>query len=179
MRIVGGTHKSRRFTPPKGLPVRPTTDFAKEGLFNVLRNYIDTENASVLDLCAGTGNMTFEFASRGAASVLAVDQHLACIKFIKKATVQLGFKGITVIKADVFKFISKLNGSYDIIFADPPYGLEDTNNLPSTIFRKNLLNENGLLIVEHGRETNFEDHEHFYSTRKFGNVNFSFFEKIN
>lgn len=177
MRIVSGTHKGRRFTPPKGLPVRPTTDFAKEGLFNVLRNFTDIENAKVLDLCAGTGNMTFEFASRGALSVLAVDQHFGCIKFVKKTADQLDLKSITAIKTDVFKFISKLNGSYDIIFADPPYGLEETNNLPSTIFAKGLLSENGLLIVEHGRETNFEDHEYFCASRKFGNVNFSFFEE--
>lgn len=179
MRIVSGTHKGRRFTPPKGLPVRPTTDFAKEGLFNVLRSFVDIEQARVLDLCAGTGNMTFEFASRGASSVLAVDQHFGCIKFIKKTADELNLNSITAIKADVFKFISKLNGSYDIIFADPPYGLEETNSLPTSIFKQNVLNEDGLLIVEHGRETNFEDHEHFYSSRKFGNVNFAFFKNSN
>lgn len=177
MRIVSGTHKGRRFSPPKGLPVRPTTDFAKEGLFNMLRNQTELENAKVLDLCAGTGNMTFEFASRGASSVLAVDQHVGCIKFIKKAASELQLNNITAIKTDVFKFVDKLTQQYDIIFADPPYGLEATTQLPSTIFEKKLLAEHGLLIVEHGRETSFEEHPKFISTRKFGNVNFTFFEE--
>jgi len=177
MRIVSGTHKGRRFSPPKGLPVRPTTDFAKEGLFNMLHNRIDIEGTSVLDLCAGTGNMTFEFASRGASSVLAIDQHVGCIKFIKKAASELQLNSITVLKADVFTFVDKLSQQYDIIFADPPYGLEETKELPSTIFKKGLLAEEGLLIVEHGRETSFEEHPNFISTRKFGNVTFTFFEE--
>ena len=177
MRIVSGTHKGRRFSPPKGLPVRPTTDFAKEGLFNMLRNRTDIEDAKVLDLCAGTGNMTFEFASRGAGSVLAVDQHVGCIKFIKKAALELQLNSITALKADVFKFVNKLSQQYDIIFADSPYALEETIHLPSTIFKKGLLAEGGLLVVEHGRETSFEEHPNFISTRKFGNVNFTFFEE--
>lgn len=177
MRIVSGTHKGRRFSPPKGLPVRPTTDFAKEGLFNMLRNKIELEDAKVLDLCAGTGNMTFEFASRGASSVLAIDQHVGCIKFIKKAADELKLDSITAIKADVFKFVDKLTQQYDIIFADPPYALEATANLPTSIFEKGLLAEDGLLVVEHGRETSFEEHPNFISTRKFGNVNFTFFEE--
>lgn len=177
MRIVSGTHKGRRFSPPKGLPVRPTTDFAKEGLFNMLRNRIEIEEAKVLDLCAGTGNMTFEFASRGASSILAIDQHVGCVKFIKKAASELQFNSITALKADVFKFVKKLDQQYDIIFADPPYALEETANLPSTIFNKGLLAEGGLLVVEHGRETSFEEHPNFISTRKFGNVNFTFFEE--
>ena len=177
MRIVSGTHKGRRFTPPKGLPVRPTTDFAKEGLFNMLRNRIDVEETKVLDLCAGTGNMTFEFASRGAASVLAVDQHVGCIKFIKKASTELKLENIIALKADIFKFIGKLSQTYDIIFADPPYGLEETNNLPTTIFEKELLAKDGLLVVEHGRDTSFKKHPNFISTRAFGNVNFTFFEE--
>lgn len=177
MRIVSGTHKGRRFTPPRGLPVRPTTDFAKEGLFNILQNRTNIHNSKVLDLCAGTGNMTFEFASRGAASILAVDQHLGCIKFIKKASAELKLENIVVLKADIFKFIGKLNQSYDIIFADPPYALEETVNLPNTIFEKGLLAKGGLLVVEHGRETNFEEHPNFISSRAFGNVNFTFFEE--
>ncbi|MDA9312422.1 RsmD family RNA methyltransferase [Vicingaceae bacterium] len=177
MRIVSGTHKGRRFSPPKGLPVRPTTDFAKEGLFNMLRNRTEIEDTKVLDLCAGTGNMTFEFASRGASSVLAVDQHVGCIKFIKKAALELQLNSITALKADVFKFVNKLSQQYDIIFADPPYGLEEIVNLPSTIFKKGLLAEGGLLVLEHGRKTSFEEHPNFISTRKFGNVTFTFFEE--
>lgn len=177
MRIVSGTHKGRRFSPPKGLPVRPTTDFAKEGLFNVLQNRTDIEDAKVLDLCAGTGNMAFEFASRGASSVLAIDQHVGCVKFIKKAASELQLNNITALKADVFKFVDKLSQQYDIIFADPPYSLEETTTLPSKIFKKGLLAEDGLLIVEHGRETSFLEHPNFISTKKFGNVNFTFFEE--
>lgn len=177
MRIVSGTHKGRRFSPPKGLPVRPTTDFAKEGLFNMLRSRIDIEDMQVLDLCAGTGAMTFEFASRGAASVLAVDQHMGCIKWIKKTAIDFDLKSITAVKTDIFKFINKLPKNFDIIFADPPYALEATKTLPQTIFEKGLLKKDGLLIVEHGRDTSFEEHQNFISTRAFGNVNFTFFEE--
>lgn len=176
MRIISGTHKGRRFSPPKNLPVRPTTDFAKEGLFNILRNQIEIEGISVLDLCSGTGNMTFEFASRGANSILAVDQHFGCVKYIKQLSTELDFKNIRAIKAELFRFVKKLNGTYDIIFADPPYGLDGVELLPDSIFKQEVLAQNGLLIVEHGRELSFEEHPNFSSTRKFGNVNFTFFQ---
>lgn len=176
MRIVSGTHKSRRFTPPKGLPVRPTTDFAKEGLFNILNNKIDIEDAKVLDLFAGTGNITFEFASRGAASILAVDQHAGCIQFLKKISKDFGFTAVTAIKTDVFKFTKQLIGNFDIIFADPPYGADGVAELPTQILNSGVLNENGLLIVEHGRELDFKAHPNLSSARNFGNVNFAFFE---
>jgi 16S rRNA (guanine(966)-N(2))-methyltransferase RsmD len=177
MRIVSGTHRGRKFYPPKGLPVRPTTDFAKEGLFNMLRNRTTIEGAKVLDLCAGTGNMTFEFASREAGSILAVDQHAGCVQFIKKTATELKFSAITALKGDVFQFVKKMNQQFDIIFADPPYALGETNELPTTIFEKKLIAEDGILIVEHGKETSFEEHPNFVSTRKFGNVNFTFFEE--
>lgn len=176
MRIVSGSHKGRRFTPPKGLPVRPTTDFAKEGLFNILRNKIDVEGAKVLDLFAGTGNITFEFASRGAASILAVDQHAGCIKYLKTISKDFGFNAVTAIKTDVFKFTNQLNGNFDIIFADPPYGADGVAELPEKILESGVLNENGILIVEHGRELSFNEHPKLTSARKFGNVNFAFFE---
>lgn len=178
MRIVSGTHKGRRFTPPKGLPVRPTTDYAKEGLFNILNNQIEIEGASILDLFAGTGNITFEFASRGAATVLAVDQHFGCVRYTKKIADELNLKSITCIKADVFKFLEKLKGNYDIIFADPPYGANGVADLPEQLLKSGTLNENGLLIVEHGRELSFEAHPNHVSTRSFGNVNFAFFEHL-
>ena len=176
MRIISGSHKGRRFFPPKNLPVRPTTDFAKEGLFNILRNLRDLENISVLDLCAGTGNMTFEFASRGAGSIIAVDQHPACVKYIRQLSEELSFKQIRAVKAELFKFLKNLQGSYDLIFTDPPYGLENIMELPDLILKTDSLAENGLLIVEHGKEVKFTEHPHFFSTRKFGNVNFTFFE---
>ena len=176
MRIVSGTHRGRRFHPPKNLPVRPTTDFAKEGLFNILRNYKDISSTSVLDLCAGTGNMTYEFASRGASSIVAVDQNLACIKYIKQVIHEFEFTQIRPLKLELFAFLKKLNEKYDIIFADPPYALDGVENLPDLILSKNSLNKGGLLVIEHGKEISFKDHACFSSTRKFGNVNFTFFE---
>lgn len=176
MRIVSGTHKGRRFYPPKKLPVRPTTDFAKEGLFNVLNNWMDVEDTSVLDLCSGTGNMTLEFASRGARSILAVDREFGCIRYIKKIAQELKFSQISTLKSELFKFLKNAGGTYDIVFVDPPYGLEGIEKLPLLILEKNLVAKSGLLIVEHGRETNFEGHKYFYATRKFGNVNFTFFD---
>ena len=176
MRIISGIHKGRRFYPPKNLPVRPTTDFAKEGLFNVLRNWIEIEDCSVLDLCSGTGNMTFEFASRGARSVLAVDQEFGCIRYINKIAEELKLDQVNTFKSELFKFLKHARGSYDIVFVDPPYGLEGIEKLPNLILEKALVTESGLLVVEHGRETNFKEHKYFYATRKFGNVNFTFFD---
>lgn len=176
MRIISGIHKGRRFFPPKNLPVRPTTDFAKEGLFNILRNQKDIEETSVLDLCAGTGNMTFEFASRGAKSVIAVDQHFGCVRYIKQLSAELQLKQIRAVKSELFKFIKAVTGSYDFIFADPPYGMENVTSLPDLILKKKILSVDGLLIVEHGKDVQFTDHPNFYSTRRFGNVNFTFFE---
>ena len=176
MRIISGTHKGRRFFPPKNLPVRPTTDFAKEGLFNVLRNRKEIEESTILDLCCGTGNMTFEFASRGAKSIISVDQHYGCIKYVKQLSMELQFKSISAFKADLFKFIERLEGSFDIIFADPPYALEGVDKLPEMILQKKVLKENGLLIVEHGKQLSFEEVEGFLFSKKYGNVNFTFFE---
>lgn len=176
MRIVSGTHKGRRFTPPKNLPVRPTTDFAKEGLFNILRNKVEIEGSDVLDLCAGTGNISFEFASRGADSVLAVDEHFGCIKYIKQVAAELSLDNVKAIKANLFKFINRPVKSYDLIFADPPYGLEGVDTLADKIFESQLLKESGLLIIEHGKELDLSSHANFSTSRKFGNVNFTFFE---
>lgn len=176
MRIISGTHKGRRFYPPKNLPVRPTTDFAKEGLFNVLRNWIEIDRSTILDLCSGTGNMTFEFASRGAKSVLAVDQEFGCIRYIKKIAEELKLNQISTFKSELFKFLRTAVGSYDIVFVDPPYGLEGIEKVPDLILEKELVLKSGLLVVEHGRETNFDGHKYFYATRKFGNVNFTFFD---
>jgi 16S rRNA (guanine(966)-N(2))-methyltransferase RsmD len=161
---------------PKNLPVRPTTDFAKEGLFNVLANRIEIDGASVMDLCAGTGNMSLEFASRGASKIIAVDQHPGCIKFIQKMVRELDFDSFTVIRSELFKFIQKMQGSYDIIFADPPYGIENTEKLPDLILEKKVLNEDGFLILEHAKDYNFEKHSNFCFSKRYGNVNFTFFQ---
>jgi len=176
VRIISGSHKGKKILAPKNLPVRPTTDFAKEGLFNILSNRIEVEGARVLDLCAGTGNLSFEFASRGAATILSVDEHPGCIKFINKTARDLGFTNITTLRSELFKFIKKLSGQYNIIFADPPYGIHDTEKLPDLILEKEVLIENGYLIIEHSAEYNFENHPRFSFSRRYGNVNFTFFE---
>lgn len=176
MRIISGSHKGKKILAPKNLPVRPTTDFAKEGLFNILSNRIEVEGAKVLDLCAGTGNLSFEFASRGAATILSVDEHPGCIKFINKTARDLGFTNITTLRSELFKFIKKLSGQYNMIFADPPYGIQDTEKLPDLILEKEVLIENGYLIIEHSAEYNFENHPRFSFSRRYGNVNFTFFE---
>ena len=178
MRIINGKHKGKRLYPPKNLPVRPTTDFAKEGLFNVLRNRIDIEALSILDLCAGTGSMTFEFASRGASSILSVDLNFGCVKYIKEQAKELGYYGIRCVKSDLFQFVKKVGGSYDLIFADPPYALEGVENLPDLLLAKNILNEDGLLILEHGKQHHFEEHPQFLLSKTYGNVNFTFFEPV-
>ncbi len=176
MRIISGKYKGKRILAPKNLPVRPTTDFAKEGLFNILGNRIDIEGASVMDLCAGTGNMSLEFASRGASSVIAMDDHPGCIKFINRMAREMDFDCIKTIRSELFKFIKKLHGNYDLIFADPPYGIHNTDKLPDLILEKNVLNEDGYFILEHSADYNFEKHPQFCFSRKYGNVNFTFFQ---
>ncbi|WP_298955696.1 16S rRNA (guanine(966)-N(2))-methyltransferase RsmD [uncultured Nonlabens sp.] len=176
MRIISGTHKGRRISAPKNLPVRPTTDMSKEALFNILRHRIHIHDIKLLELFAGSGNMSYEFCSRGAGSVLAVDQHYPCIAFIKKTAQDLDFP-IDTIKADVFKFIEKHKGKYDVIFADPPYALEEKDflKLPEYIFKNELLSENGILIIEHSKHTSLSSSEHFDNERRYGGTVFSFF----
>jgi len=178
MRIISGTHKGRRINPPQNLPVRPTTDFAKEGLFNILNNYIDFEKLKVLDLFCGTGNITFEFASRGSDDITSVDDHYQCCEFVKKTSSDFKMTQVKVIKSDVFSFLKKAPNSYQLIFADPPYEieLEKLESIPELIFSKNLLQPEGILIVEHAAKSDFSKHEHFFEHRKYGNVNFSFFK---
>ena len=178
MRIIGGKHKGKKLYPPKSLPVRPTTDFAKEGLFNVLRNRINIDGLTILDLCAGTGNMTFEFASRGAESILAVDLSFSCVKYIKQLATELGYENIRSVKSDVFGFAKKLTGQYDLIFADPPYALEGVEKLPDLLLEKSILTNDGFLILEHGKQHKFEEHPQFLFSKTYGNVNFTFFEPI-
>ncbi len=175
MRIISGSHKGRRFSPPKNLPVRPTTDFAKEGLFNVIRNQKDIDGCSILDLCAGTGSVSFEFASRGASSVLSADSHYGCVKFINQQARNFEFNSIRAIKTDLFPFVKKLNQSFDIVFADPPYELEKVETIPNLLLSSNCLKEGGLLIFEHSRNFEFSEHERFLFSKKYGNVNFTFF----
>lgn len=176
MRIIGGSHKGRKIQAPKKLPVRPTTDFAKEGLFNSLQNQIDLNGLDILDLCSGTGNIAFEFCSRGANSVHCVDQHYPCIAFIKKTAKELGFEKLSTRKADLFKHLSQTQTSYHIIFADPPYAMEGLEKVIDLVFERELLKPNGILILEHDKRRNFSEHPSFSNQRKYGNVNFTFFE---
>lgn len=175
MRIIGGEYKSRRFSPPKNFPSRPTTDFAKEALFNILENKIDFEDTKVLDLFAGTGNISVEFLSRGSKDVLSIDSNFISFKFMKKTFYDLAEPKWKILKQDVFKFIPKLELKFDLIFADPPFGLKGVEDLPDIIFKNEILIEDGILIIEHGRETNYEEHPNFHEIRKYGGVNFSFF----
>lgn len=178
MRIVGGKFKGRKFNPPAGKwPTRPTTDFAKEGLFNVLTNSFDFENIKVLDLFGGTGSISYEFVSRGCAQVTYVDKYYPCLAFVKKTMTILDLEEeIKVIKADVFKYIQKTTEKYDLIFADPPYALPRMKDIPDLIFENGLLEKDGLLIVEHDNKTDFESHLHLMKVKKYGNNRFSFFE---
>ncbi|MDO9187319.1 MAG: 16S rRNA (guanine(966)-N(2))-methyltransferase RsmD [Bacteroidia bacterium] len=178
MRIISGTHKGRRINPPKNITARPTTDFAKEGLFNILNNDIDFEGLKVLDIFCGTGNITFEFASRGATDITSVDDNFQCCDFVKKTISDFKMPQVKVIKSDAFSFLKKTANTFQLIFVDPPYEmeLEKFELIPELVFSKNLLQPDGFLIIEHGAKTDFTKHEHFGEHRKYGNVNFSFFK---
>ena len=176
MRIIGGKLKGIRLQPPANLPVRPTTDMAKEALFNILNNRYDFENCSVLDLFCGTGNLTFEFASRDAANILAVDMDYGCVNWVKNTAKKYEFDQVEVRKGDVFKLLKQLTGSYDLIFADPPYHLSNIPQLPVLVQEQQLLKPNGLLVVEHQSNMRLNNQPGYQETRKYGNSSFSFFE---
>lgn len=176
MRIVSGELKGRKLSPPASFRARPTTDRARESLFNILNNLIDFKSQIVLDLFSGTGAISLEFASRGCQSITAVEKNYAHFSFIKKTVSSWGLnKQIQVIKADVFKVLNKMEGNYTLIFADPPFALSTIPDLPQMVFNSQLLLENGLFILEHGPEYNFEDSPHFWQNRRYGKVNFTFF----
>ena len=174
MRIINGTHRGKIITVPRGLPVRPTTDFAKEGLFNILNNKIDYESVTFLDLFSGTGHISLEFASRGCKNITAVDMNAKCVGFLRGISSELGFS-VNTMKSDVFSFLKHAHGKYDVIFADPPYDLPNIPEIHQLVFENKLLNQGGLLIIEHGAKTNLETLEGFTQHRKYGKVNFSFF----
>ena len=177
MRIISGKLKGRRLRAPKNLPVRPTTDMAKEALFNILNNNYYFDGITVIDLFSGTGNISYEFASRGTQNIYAIDANYNCIKYISTTAKELDLE-INTFKSDVYKFIDKTSMQADIIFADPPYDFEVEKFLEivDTVFTKNLLKEEGVLIIEHSNHTDLTTHEnHIYDKRYGGNV-FSFFE---
>jgi 16S rRNA (guanine966-N2)-methyltransferase len=177
MRIISGSHKGRVLHPPPGLPVRPTTDLAKESLFNILNNYIDFEAIKVLDLFAGTGNISMEFASRNAEMVLSVELNGRCADYILKMATDLRFKNLSVIRANVFPFLARPAGSYDVIFADPPYDMADREKIPGLIFDHKWLADEGWFIMEHDKSLSFKEHPYFTEERRYGKVHFSFFRK--
>ncbi|WP_136666622.1 16S rRNA (guanine(966)-N(2))-methyltransferase RsmD [Flavobacterium sp. H122] len=177
MRIISGKYKGRRIIAPKNLPVRPTTDMAKEALFNILNNYFNFSDLKILDLFSGTGNISYEFASRGADAIISVDADFGCVNFVKKTAKEFDMD-ITPIKSDVFKFLEKNKTEYDIIFADPPYGLEqkDFERIVDLVFENNLLSADGMMILEHSKFTNLEQKENFSFSKNYGGSVFSFFE---
>lgn len=177
MRIVSGKYKGRRITAPKQLPVRPTTDMAKEALFNILNNLYYFDDISVLDLFSGTGNISYEFASRGTEQITAVDGNYGCLKFINQTAESFDMP-INTIKSDVYKFLEKSKQKHDIIFADPPYGfeLEEFAKIPELVFKNQLLKDEGLLILEHYKHTKLDELEHFSYSKSYGGNMFSFFE---
>ncbi|MDN4754139.1 16S rRNA (guanine(966)-N(2))-methyltransferase RsmD [Porphyromonadaceae bacterium W3.11] len=181
MRIVSGKYGKRRFQTPSNFKGRPTTDMAKEGLFNILSHRIELEGLRVLDLFAGTGSIGLEFLSRGASHVDAIEKDFRHIAFIKSVVEELGDPNYKVFKKDVLHFIkenTEVNGidhPYDLIFADPPYKLQELPELPSRILNSHLLASDGLLIVEHPRDVSFEQEDGFEEVRSYGSVHFSFF----
>ncbi len=176
MRIIGGTLKGLRLNPPKNLPVRPTTDMAKEALFNILLNQVDFEGLRVLDLFSGTGNISLEFASRGAENVVSVDRSIQCVHYLKDSARLHKLEQIQVFKDDVFKYLQLETDQFDLIFADPPYDLNRIPEIPKVIFDKNLLIPGGLLIVEHQSLQNLSNHPAFVEQRTYGHSSFSFFK---
>ncbi len=177
MRIIAGTLKGRRLNPPANLPVRPTTDMARESLFNILNNYVDYEECSVMDLFAGTGAVSIEFVSRGAREVTSIDINNSCTEYIKSAARSFGIENIHVVRADVFDLLKRATMKFDIVFADPPYALKDLPNLPDMVIASDVLNDDGIFILEHPKEFSFEGHPHFWQHRIYGKVNFTFFTK--
>jgi 16S rRNA (guanine966-N2)-methyltransferase len=175
MRVIGGKIGGIRLHPPTNLPVRPTTDIAKEALFNILQHQLDWEDCNCLDLFCGTGNISFELASRGAQEIDAIDIHAKCLFYVKDIAKQYDLN-IGTRKADVFKFITSCKKSYDFIFADPPYDVAQLPQLPQMILENGLLKEDGILVVEHPSTRKLVDHPLFVETRKYGYSSFSFYQ---
>lgn len=175
MRIVSGKFRGRRFNPPTNITARPTTDFAKESLFNVLAGYLDLEGATALDLFSGTGSISFECVSRGCLHVSGVEMSERHIAFIKKTAAELKIDNLRVYRSDVFRFLETNGEAFDLVFADPPYQMPDIADIPDKVFAKNRLRTGGVFVLEHGKSNRFDTHPHFVEHRNYGNVHFSFF----
>jgi 16S rRNA (guanine(966)-N(2))-methyltransferase RsmD len=160
---------------PRTFKARPTTDFAKENIFNVLNGYIDFEGTQALDLFTGTGSISLELISRGCAQVVSVEKDRDHARFISECMKKLGVDNDMLIKGDVFRFLKSCHQQFDIIFADPPYALPELPTIPNLIFEYGLLKEGGILVFEHGKTNDFSDNPHFLEHRAYGSVNFSLF----
>ncbi|MBP3482426.1 MAG: RsmD family RNA methyltransferase [Alistipes sp.] len=177
MRIISGKYRGRVIEPPRNLRARPTTDFAKENLFNVLNNIIDYGQTDVLDLFSGTGSISYEFASRGARSVTSVEVNATHHSFIKETARKLGCENFYAVRANAFLYLKNAVKRFDLIFSDAPYDLEGSEQIIELVFERDLLNDDGVLIFEHSSKKNFSSNEHFWQSRSYGSVNFSFFKK--
>jgi 16S rRNA (guanine966-N2)-methyltransferase len=176
LRIIGGKYRGRRIDPPANLRARPTTDFAREGLFNILNNRIDFETVTVLDLFSGTGCISYEFASRGAAAVHLVEKDKIHISGIKRIIRELEFEKIKPVHIDVKAFLKTCKVKYDVVFADPPYDLKWLKDLPDLVSSGGVIKEDGFFILEHPKNMDFKNHRLFFEQRNYGGVNFSFFK---
>ena len=177
MRIISGKYKGRAINPPRNLRARPTTYFAKENLFNVLGNLVDFETCDVLDLFAGTGSISYEFASRGARSVTSVEINPVHYNFIRQTASQLGIANLHAVKANVFLYLKACAKEFDLIFSDAPYDLEGSERVIDEVLHRNLLRPDGLLIFEHSKKMDFSSVPEFWQLRSYGSVQFSFFKK--
>jgi 16S rRNA (guanine(966)-N(2))-methyltransferase RsmD len=177
MRIISGRCGGRNIVPPKNLRARPTTDFAKENLFNVLGNMIDFEDIEVLDLFAGTGSISYEFASRGAASVTSVEINAVHYNFIRSTAKTFGFDNMYRVKANVFLYLKSCAKKFDVIFSDAPYDLENSEQVVDLVFENDLLKDGGVFIFEHSKSQDFSANPYFKQLRSYGSVQFSIFEK--
>ena len=177
MRIIGGKFRGRPLRQPKFKPTRPTTDIAKEGLFNILSNRFSFDKVSFLDLFSGTGSISYEFASRGCQDITSVERHRPCLNFIKQTSQTLGIPNHKIFAMDVFKYIERCETSYDLIFAGPPYGMPRLDIIPDVIITQNMINDIGYLILEHNPNHDFTHHPHFLESRNYGQTIFAIFTK--
>lgn len=175
MRVITGKYGGRKFHPPQNIPTRPTTDFAKSGLFNILNNEFDFPEISYLDLFAGTGSLSYEMASRGCTDITCVDQNQKCAAFIEQTAKDWNIQGLKVFRSDVFTFIERCNRTFDFVFAGPPYPLPNIDDLPEIVLSKPLLNEGGVFVLETSPKHAYDAHPMFYDKRHYGDTNFHFF----
>lgn len=175
MRIITGIYKGRHFDIPRSFKARPTTDFAKENIFNVLMQYVDFEGATALDLFSGTGSISLELVSRGCQQVISVEMDRDHHRFIQDCLRKLGTKVCIPLRGDVFRFVKSCRQQFDFIFADPPYALKELPEIPDLVLQKGLLKADGIFVFEHGKDYDFSAHPHFVEHRQYGSVNFTLF----